>query len=103
MQGIAKTYGFAKNDFEFVDYDKAKGYTDRIKREGQYSAIIIGACPHKTVGTRGYSSTVEMLKQSEGMPYTADARSKSGTLKVTKESFREALKGVCANLREACA
>ena len=103
MQGIAKTYGFVKQDFEFVDYDKAKGYTDRIRKDGKYSAVIIGACPHKTAGIRGYSSTVEMLKQMEGMPYTADARSKSGSLKVTKESFREALMGVCENLRMACA
>lgn len=102
MQGIAKTYGFEKQDFDFIDYDEIKTFADRIRRGGRYQAVIIGACPHKTTATSGYSSTVKMLKQTEGMPYTADARSKSGTLKVTKESFREALMGVCTNLRMAC-
>ncbi len=103
MNGIAKTYGFDKKDFEFVDYDKAKSFTERIKREGRYSAVIFGACPHKTAGSAGYSSALEMFKQTEGMPFVADARSKSGKLKVTKESFREALADVCDSLRQRCA
>ena len=103
MQGIAKGYGFDKRDFEFVTYDKAKGFTDRIRRDGKYCAVIFGACPHKTSGNNGYTSTLEKLRQTEGMPFTADARSKSGKLKVTKESFRDALCGVCDNLRMAYA
>jgi len=99
MQGIAKTYGFEKKDLEFVDYDKAKDYTDRIRKDGKYSAVIFGACPHKTAAGAGYSSTVEKMKQVEGMPFTADARTQSGELKLTRESFREALLGVYDHLR----
>ena len=99
MHGIAKKLGFEKGDFDFVDYDKAKDFGDRIRKNGRYSAVIIGACPHKTAGNAGYASTVEKLKAIDGMPFTTDARSKTGKLKVTKESFREALSGVCANLR----
>ena len=98
MQGIAKSFGFEKKDFEFVAYDKAKNFTDRIRRDGKYCAVIFGACPHKTTGSAGYSSAVEMFKQTEGMPYTTDARNKSGKLKVTKESFRTALADICSNL-----
>lgn len=94
MQGIAKTFGFEKKDLEFADYNKAKDYTDRIRRGGKYSAVIFGACPHKTTAGAGYSSAVERFKQIEGMPYTADARTQSGELKLTRESFRTALIGV---------
>ena len=99
IHGIAKRMGFEKGDFDFIDYDKAKNYADRIRRDGKYSAVIIGSCPHKAAGNAGYTSTVEKLKSIEGMPFTTDARSKSGKLKVTKESFREALFGVCENLK----
>lgn len=99
MNGIAKTMGFEKKDFDYVDYDKAKDYTDRIRRGGKYSAVIIGACPHKTAAGEGYSSAIEKFKRIEGMPFTTDARSKSGKLKMTKESFRTALSDVCKNLK----
>ena len=99
MHGIAKTMGFEKNDLDFVEYDKAKDFTERIRRDGRYIAIIYGACPHKTTAGAGYSSILEKFRQTEGMPYTTDARSKSGQLKVTKESFRSALFDVCQNLR----
>jgi hypothetical protein len=103
IRGIAKTYGFEKRDFEFVAYDKVKDYTDRVRKGGRYCAVIFGACPHKVSGIGGYSSAVEMFKQTEGMPFIVEARSKSGKLKLTKESFREALNSVCGNLRLAYA
>ncbi len=99
MHGIAKTMGFEKKDFEFVEYDKTKDFADRIRKNGRYSAIIFGACPHKTTAGSGYSSALTKLEQTEDMPFTVDARSKSGKLKVTKESFREALWDICENLR----
>lgn len=40
MQGIAKMYGFDKKDFEFVDYDKAKDFTGKIRRDGKCYAVI---------------------------------------------------------------
>ncbi len=99
MNGIAKSMGFEKKDFEFVDYDKAKDYAERIRKNGKYYAVIFGACPHKTTAGAGYSSIVEKFRQVEGMPFSTDARSKSGRLKVTKESFRNALSDVCDNLK----
>ena len=49
------------------------------------------------------SSLIEKFKQCEDQPYAADARSKSGELKVTKESFRSALNSVCGYLGMAIA
>lgn len=103
MQGIAKMYGFYKKDFDYVDFDKAKDFTDRIRKDGKYRAVIYGACPHMTAGIAGYSSAIEKMKNEPGMPYVADARSKSGKLKVTKESFRSALEMICQNMRLAYA
>ena len=103
MQGIAKDFGFNKRDFEFVDYDKAKDYANRVCRNGKFKAVILGECPHKISGGGSYSSAVEMFKNEEGMPFAVDARSKSGKLKMTKVSFREALGSVVENLRFICA
>ncbi len=43
------------------------------------------------------------MKNEPGMSYAADARSKSGKLKVTKESFRSALELICQDMRLAYA
>lgn len=100
MQGIAKELGFEKKDFELVEYDKANDFADRIRRNGKYGAIIFGACPHKTSANARYASLLEKLRNTEGMPYVADARTTSGVLKVTKESFRNSLVQVYEYLRK---
>lgn len=99
MQGIAKGYGFSKTDFEFVEYDKSKSFTDRIRKDGKYVAVIFGSCPHKTAANSGYSSAIEKLRQLEDMPYVVDARTQSGKLKMTKESFKKALEDICNNVK----
>ncbi len=95
MNGIAKQYGFMKNDFDYMlDYDKIKSFTGRSNKLGKYSAIILGACPHKVQNLGDWSSLIDKCKNMEGMPIAVDARSRSGELKVTKESFRQALIGI---------
>ncbi len=92
MNGIAKQYGFKKEDFSYeVDYDKIKAFSGRAGMLTKYSAVILGACPHKVQNLGDWSSLIEKCKNTEGMPIAIDARSRSGELKVTKESFREAL------------
>ena len=99
MNGIAKLYGFKKDDFEYeVDYDKVVNFAGRSKLE-KYSAVILGACPHKVQNLGDWRSLVEKCKNTEGMPIAIDARSRSGELKVTKESFREALLQICNELK----
>ncbi len=100
MNGIAKTYGFHKDDFEYeVDYDKIKAFSGRSGKLEKYLAVILGACPHKVQNLGDWSSLIEKCKREEGMPIAIDARSRSGELKVTKESFRRALAEICGQLR----
>lgn len=104
MYGIAKLFGFQKKDLEFeTDYEKISGFTGRISSGEKYAAIILGACPHKVAGLGKWSSLVEKCSRSEDMPYTFDARSHSGELKMTKESFKTALRNVCRELTEQTA
>ena len=92
MNGIAKQYGFKKEDFDYMlDYDKVKNFAGRSNNLCKYSAVILGACPHKVQNLGDWSSLIEKCKNTDGMPIAIDARSRSGELKVTKESFREAL------------
>lgn len=100
MYGIAKLYGFEKKDFEFVtDYRKVVSASGRINHSDRYTAIIFGACPHKVAGLGDWSSIIEKCKCCDYMPDAYDARSHSGELKVTKESFKKTLLQVCEALR----
>jgi hypothetical protein len=45
--------------------------------------------PHSQKGKGSYSSVVEMMKNEEGFPHTIELRTKTGVLKVTKESLKE--------------
>ena len=100
MNGIAKLYGFQKKDFEYEnDYTKIKNFTGRMSNGERYSAVIFGACPHKVANLGDWSSIIEKCRQCDEMPFAIDARSHSGELKVTKESFKLALMGVCKELR----
>lgn len=99
MKGIAKHYGFENSDFEFeTDYSKVVNYSGRLQNANRYHTVLFGACPHKVVGLGDYSSLIEKFKQCEDYPYAIDARSKSGELKVTKESYRKALNRICEKL-----
>lgn len=101
MNGIAKLYGFRKDDFEYeVDYDKTVNFAGRSSKLSSYSALILGACPHKVQNLGDWSSLIDKCKNTEGMPLAIDARSRSGELKVTKESFRMALAEICRYLTE---
>jgi hypothetical protein len=100
MNGIAKLYGFHKKDFEYeTDYTKVVNFAGRINNSERYAAIIFGACPHKVAGLGDWSSIIEKCRQCEDMPCAFDARSHSGELKVTKESFKTALWNVCNELK----
>ena len=94
LRGIAKKdFLFEKRDLDFIiDYNKIKNQTDRIKPYSSvYSGIIVGPCPHKTGGIGDYTSFVSKLANEEGYPFAIEAQDSSGSLKITKESFRRAL------------
>ena len=97
LLGIVKVYGYEKSDFIFWDdYDKIKSYAERMAG-GSFTGIIAGPMPHKVSGLGDYSSLIEKMKQP-GYPYMEEARSESGELKITKNSFRKALEGMTKHL-----
>jgi len=97
LLGIVKNYGYQKSDFIFWDdYDKIKSYADRMVG-GSFTGIIAGPMPHKVSGLGDYSSLIEKMKKP-GYPYMEEARSESGELKITKNSFRKALEGLTKHL-----
>lgn len=75
------------------DYKDNKHFDiNRLKNSTQYYGIIIGPNPHKMTGVGDNSSIVKTLKNSNNYPPFTEARTKSGVLKITKESFRKALR-----------
>jgi len=93
---ITKEYGFDEKDFEYeTDYEKIVRSSGRIINSSKYQAIIFGACPHSTMAKEKWSSMIERCKRSETSAFVVDARSTTGKLKVTKESFRKAISEIC--------
>lgn len=101
MKAIARDYfGFEKADFEFItDYEKIKNAGNRIHSCGRFVAVIFGNCPHKVAGMGNFTSIIEEFKQREDCPLSIDARNEAGGLKITKQSFKNALLQVYANLK----
>ncbi len=100
MNGISKTYGFERKDFEYVTaYEKIKDFAGRISYGSRYSAIILGACPHKVNLLGDYNSFIEKCKNDDNLPDAYDARTHSGELKVTKESYKRTLEVLIRDLK----
>ena len=94
LRGVAKdNSGFKNEDIVFVlEYDKIKSFTSRIVPwNSTYSGIVVGPCPHNTGGSGDYSSFIQKIKEEKGYPHVEEMRESSGQLKMTKQSFREAL------------
>ena len=96
MRGIAKSYfGFTNADFEFVDdYEKVKSESKRIIDSKRYYAVITGCMPHKVVGLGDWSNLIEKFRNDGSQMYFADARNAAGGLRVTKSSYKKALKEI---------
>ncbi|MBE5876832.1 MAG: hypothetical protein E7290_08120 [Lachnospiraceae bacterium] len=84
-----------------TDYDKVVNFAHRVNGSTRYRAVILGGCPHKVGSLGANSSLVEKLKQENITPFAIDARNGAGKLKITKQSFRNALTEVYMELRKA--
>ncbi|MDR1775855.1 MAG: hypothetical protein LBS17_05380 [Actinomycetes bacterium] len=93
--GIAKTFGLKKTDIEiFGDYEKLTNFdVSKLQWSNKYGGIIIGPVPHKMAGIEDASSLVTKLAE-EGFPYSVDARTLNGELKLTKSSLKEAFRNL---------
>ena len=102
MRAIARDfYGFEKGDFEFVtDYEKIKTAGSRIHGSERFAAVIFGNCPHKVMGIGNYNNIIDEFKQREDCPISVDARTEAGELKITKQSFRNALTKIYVELKK---
>ena len=94
------SYGFEKDDFEFItDYEKIKATGRRVHGSNRFAAVIFGNCPHKVIGMGNYKSIIDEFKQREDCPISIDARNETGGLKITKQSFRNALSQIYKELK----
>lgn len=99
LYALAAEYGFYKKDVVLLtDYDDVKSRGACTSRK--FSAAIIGACPHSVRDKGDWNSLVEKYKYEYTFLVTADARTKSNQLKITKESFRVALGEIINMLKE---
>ena len=95
---ITDTVGIAYEALEFYsDYNKIKNFAARIKGDAKYSAIVVGAVPHKVKNLDGASSLSTLFKR-DGYPFVVEARTYQGELKLSRESFQRALSRVAAHL-----
>lgn len=105
--GIAKEFNVNKDQLEFfTDYERIKSEGETIVSKTQYNdkyiGIIFGSNPHSTTGNEGSSSLLSKVKTEPGFPFVAECRTSSGEqgrLKITKTSFKNALRDVIINYK----
>lgn len=79
------------------DYGKVKRFAAKVQKEGRYIGIVIGATPHKVKGLGNATSLVTYFK-GDGFPFTVEAKTYTGELKITKVSLKNALEEVINHL-----
>jgi hypothetical protein len=100
MRGIAKNLGIDKDQLIFMlDYEDNKRFDfDKIRFSSPYGGILIGPNAHKMVGVAEYSSIIQKLTNEPGFPHIEEIKTISGELKITKSSFRDALRRMIAHV-----
>ena len=98
LSAVAKNMGFEKDRFEFyLNYEDAKTFDFRkIQWSTKYCCILVGPMPHSGVSKGDYGSVISALENQEGYPPLVRMGTKE--LKITKNSFREALEYVGTKL-----
>lgn len=106
IEALAEEYNVSKRQLEiYNDYDRIKQEAERIinktKFNDKYIGIILGSMPHSTTGNEGESSLVVKITSEQGFPYSVVCRTNSnnGKLKITKTSFRKALREIIINYK----
>ncbi|WP_304117427.1 hypothetical protein [Phascolarctobacterium succinatutens] len=97
LLGVIKELGFDKKRFEFcLEYEDVKRFNfAKLFYNPENSLVLVGPMPHKTAGSGDYSSAITAIEQTEGSPNVL--RCGSNTLKITKQSIREALQKALAS------
>ena len=96
IMSIFKKEGYDKKRVELlIEYDKMKSLDmNNLKKiRSRYDGIILGPMPHKMHGDMSGGSLIGMMENSpEDYPPFVVAREKSGNLKLSNNSLRDALK-----------
>lgn len=93
LLGLAKQYGLHPSVFQHAGYDDVvtTSMVDRVNTAKDVG-ILIGPVPHSARDVGDYSSLVQQLRHTFGIPVVEmRAQSTSNELRVTKTSFRNAL------------
>jgi len=101
IYGIARDHGVAKNQLEIHnDYQENKRYNiENIRYNSPFSGILIGPIAHKITGLGDNPSLTAKLNSEDGYPPFVEVRNKSGSLKITKSSFTEALAKLLTSIK----
>lgn len=93
LKGILKKYGISKDRFEFVlEYDDVKNFPmNTLRYNSKYCDIFAGPMPHKTNGMGDCSSILAEIQNHQSEYPKLTKLIASGDLKITKNSFEEAL------------
>jgi len=94
MKEVIKDLGLNAELFDLkTEYNNNDINFEKFRYSTKYSEIMVGPNPHKVKGTRGYSSCIALLEDNKEIyPKCIQIRNKNGELKITRESFKEALK-----------
>ena len=94
LRSVADKAGFERSDVEYcLDYDKLDHYNfAKLRDKDVYKAVLFGPGPHSTPGKGESSSALdEMRSHPEIYPRVVEVRERGGALKITRNSFRQAI------------
>ena len=99
LRSIAEREGVDPDCIEFcLEYDRLKHYDfSKFRDREVYRAVLFGPGPHSTPGKGSSSSAVEeMGSHPDIYPPVIEIRERGGTLKITANSFRDAIRAALA-------
>lgn len=93
MNAIAKDMGISPDRIDYVSYDDTTNYDiSNLEYSNKYSDILAGPVPHKAKNMGNYSSMIEAIEfNSEMFPPLIRVMDETGTLRISKSSFKNAL------------
>ena len=88
-----KELGLDSDQFEFIPHYDTRFDFSSLRFSDIYSDVVLGAMDHNKVGIGDNNSALSMFENHpDEYPNAIECRTKSGDLKITKESLSNALK-----------
>lgn len=93
LDAIAKDLGIHPERIDYISYDDTTNYDiSNLEYSNKYSDILVGPVPHKAKNMGDYSSMIESIEaNSECFPPLIRVTDETGTLRISKTSFKTAL------------